>query len=241
MSDPSPHVEPPWVCFSGNMGSQKKWSMASRSPFATMRGRLGPRKKGVESLCVSSLLGVLRSHTWLIGDEDVALLLARTSSPCFPHPRAHSLSFSLCSSSADGGSDDFGDPRSPSLDPHLSHIGQGKQFLFTLFLPVFLSISFPFLLPWYLRWRISLSFGLLGCILLSFIAKEFTTAENEVILIATELHEFYVPVILSVNLSFFPGKQAVYCRGLNVWPLLEILWAIKILCSPVPPPLHILN
>ncbi|XP_038152847.1 protein TANC2 isoform X12 [Cyprinodon tularosa] len=107
------------------MGSQKKWSMASRSPFATMRGRLGPRKKGVESLCVSSLLGVLRSHTWLIGDEDVAVLLARTSSPCFPHTRAHSLSFSLCSSSADGGSDDFGDPRSPSLDPHLSHIGQG--------------------------------------------------------------------------------------------------------------------
>uniref|UniRef100_A0A3Q2DZ60 Tetratricopeptide repeat, ankyrin repeat and coiled-coil containing 2 n=1 Tax=Cyprinodon variegatus TaxID=28743 RepID=A0A3Q2DZ60_CYPVA len=90
-----------------------------------MRGRLGPRKKGVESLCVSSLLGVLRSHTWLIGDEDVAVLLARTSSPCFPHTRAHSLSFSLCSSSADGGSDDFGDPRSPSLDPHLSHIGQG--------------------------------------------------------------------------------------------------------------------
>ncbi|KAM4716186.1 protein TANC2 isoform 11-T11 [Anableps anableps] len=29
------------------------------------------------------------------------------------------------SRSSDGGSDDFGDPRSPSLDPHLSHIGQG--------------------------------------------------------------------------------------------------------------------
>uniref|UniRef100_A0A3B3UV29 Tetratricopeptide repeat, ankyrin repeat and coiled-coil containing 2 n=1 Tax=Poecilia latipinna TaxID=48699 RepID=A0A3B3UV29_9TELE len=99
--------------------------MAPRSPFVTIRGHLGPRRKGVESLCVSSLLGVLRSHTWLIGDEEVALLLARTSSPCFPHPRAHSLSFSVCSSSADGGSDDFGDPRSPSLDPHLSHIGQG--------------------------------------------------------------------------------------------------------------------
>uniref|UniRef100_A0A3P9P0V3 Tetratricopeptide repeat, ankyrin repeat and coiled-coil containing 2 n=1 Tax=Poecilia reticulata TaxID=8081 RepID=A0A3P9P0V3_POERE len=28
------------------------------------------------------------------------------------------------SRSSDGGSDDFGDPRSPSLDPHLSHIGQ---------------------------------------------------------------------------------------------------------------------
>uniref|UniRef100_A0A3P9P1W8 Tetratricopeptide repeat, ankyrin repeat and coiled-coil containing 2 n=1 Tax=Poecilia reticulata TaxID=8081 RepID=A0A3P9P1W8_POERE len=109
------------------MGSQKKWTMAPLSPFATIRGHLGPRRKGVESLCVSSLLGVLRSHTWLIGDEEVALLLARTSSPCFPHPRAHSLSFSVCSSSADGGSDDFGDPRSPSLDPHLSHIGQGES------------------------------------------------------------------------------------------------------------------
>ncbi|XP_035998002.1 protein TANC2 isoform X12 [Fundulus heteroclitus] len=29
------------------------------------------------------------------------------------------------SRNSDGGSDDFGDPRSPSLDPHLSHIGQG--------------------------------------------------------------------------------------------------------------------
>lgn len=78
----------------------------------------------MEGLCVSSLLGVLRSHTWLIGEEEVALLLA--SSRCLPHHRAHSLSFSLCSSSADGGSEDLADPRSPSLDPHLSHIGQGK-------------------------------------------------------------------------------------------------------------------
>lgn len=81
----------------------------------------------MEGLCVSSLLGVLRSHTWLIGEEDVAVLLAHSSLPRYQHHRAHSLSFSLCSSSADGGSEDLADPRSPSLDPHLSHVGQGKQ------------------------------------------------------------------------------------------------------------------
>ena len=109
------------------MGRRKKWSSAARSPFATIRGHLGPRRKGVEGLCVSSLLGVLRSHTWLIGEEDVAVLLAHSSLPRYQHHRAHSLSFSLCSSSADGGSEDLADPRSPSLDPHLSHVGQGKQ------------------------------------------------------------------------------------------------------------------
>lgn len=109
------------------MGGRKKWSSAARSPFATIRGHLGPRRKGVEGLCVSSLLGVLRSHTWLIGEEDVAVLLAHSSLPRYQHHRAHSLSFSLCSSSADGGSEDLADPRSPSLDPHLSHVGQGKQ------------------------------------------------------------------------------------------------------------------
>ncbi|KAK2884545.1 hypothetical protein Q8A73_021019 [Channa argus] len=111
------------------MGRQKKWSLAARSPFATIRGHLGPRRRGVEGLCISSLLGVLRSHTWLIGNEEVAWLLARTSSQCYQHHRAHSLSFSLCSSSADGGSEDLGDPRSPSLDPHLSHVGQGSAYM----------------------------------------------------------------------------------------------------------------
>lgn len=84
-------------------------------------------------LCVSSLLGVLRSHIWLIGEEEMAWLLARTTLPCYQHHRSHSLSFSLCSSSADGGSEDLADPRSPSLDPHLSHIGQGKKTLHVLF------------------------------------------------------------------------------------------------------------
>lgn len=121
-------IEAHWL-FSLNMGRRKKWSTAARSSLATIRGRLGPRRKGVEGLCVSSLLGVLRSHIWLIGEEEVALLLTRTSSPRWHHHhyRAHSLSFSVCSSSADGGSEDLADPRSPSLDPHLSHIGQGKQ------------------------------------------------------------------------------------------------------------------
>lgn len=98
-----------------------------RNPFATMRGRLGPRRKGVEGLCVSSLLGVLRSHTWLIGEQDMALLLGRSSLPRYQQQRAHSLSFSFCSSTADGGSEDLADPRSPGLDPHLSHVSQGKH------------------------------------------------------------------------------------------------------------------
>lgn len=74
---------------------------------------------------MSSLLGVLRSHTWLMGEEDVALLLHRSSLPRRQHQRAHSLSLSVCSSSADGGSEDL-DPRSPGVDPQLSHIGQGR-------------------------------------------------------------------------------------------------------------------
>lgn len=106
------------------MGRRRTWSLAPRSPFATVRGHLGPRRKGADGLCMGSLLGVLRARTWLIGDEEeVASLLA--SSP--PYRRAHSLSFSLCSPTVDGGNEDYADPRSPSLDPHLSHGGQGKQ------------------------------------------------------------------------------------------------------------------
>lgn len=120
--------------FSLNMGRRRKWSLVARNPFATIRGHLGPRRKGVEGLCMSSLLGVLRSHTWLIGEEDVAFLLDRNSLPRYQHQRAYSLSFSFCSSSADGGSEDLADPRSPSLDPHLSHVGQGKQKKNPLFL-----------------------------------------------------------------------------------------------------------
>ena len=118
--------------FSLTMGRRTKWSVVARSPFATLRGRLGPRRKGVEGLCVSSLLGVLRSHTWLIGEEEVALLLAGTFPPCFLQRRAQSLSFSFCSSSADGGSEDLADARSPGLDPHLCHVGQGKLTTFII-------------------------------------------------------------------------------------------------------------
>ncbi|TNN84855.1 Protein TANC2 [Liparis tanakae] len=95
-------------------------SSAARPPFAAVRGRLGARRQGVEGLCTSSLLGVPRSHTWLTGDEEEAALLL-ASSPRYRHP--HSLS--LSSRSADGGSEDYADPRSPSLDPHLSHVYQG--------------------------------------------------------------------------------------------------------------------
>ncbi|CAG06566.1 unnamed protein product [Tetraodon nigroviridis] len=107
------------------MGRHRKWSLVARNPLATMRGHLGRRRKGVEGLCVSSLLGVLGSHTWLIGEEDVALLLERDSTPRCQHRRAHSLSFSFCSLLADGGSEDLADPRSPGVDPQFSHFSQG--------------------------------------------------------------------------------------------------------------------
>lgn len=81
----------------------------------------------MEGLCVSSLLGVLRSHTWLIGEEDVALLLERDPMPHCQDRRAHSLSLSFCSSFADGGSEDLAEPRSPGVEPQFSHFSQGEQ------------------------------------------------------------------------------------------------------------------
>ncbi|KAJ4948884.1 hypothetical protein JOQ06_020407 [Pogonophryne albipinna] len=105
------------------MGSRKTWSVSERSSFLTIRSRLVPKKKGAEGLCVSSMLGVLRADSWLIPEEEMDFLL--TPSSPFQNYRAHSLSFSFCPSSADGGSEDLADPRSPGLDPHLSHIGQG--------------------------------------------------------------------------------------------------------------------
>ncbi|TNN03262.1 hypothetical protein fugu_000291 [Takifugu bimaculatus] len=107
------------------MGRHRKWSLVARNPFATIRGHLGHRRKGVEGLCVSSLLGVLRSHTWLMGGQDVGLLLGHDSPPHCQDRRAHSLSFSFFSPSADGGSEDLADPRSPGVDPQFSHFGQG--------------------------------------------------------------------------------------------------------------------
>ncbi|KAL6094582.1 tanc2 [Pungitius sinensis] len=101
------------------MGRRRTWGPAAAA---------GPRRKGADGLCMGSVLGVLRAHTRLIGDEEeeeeekeAAPLLA--SSP--PYHRAYSLSFSLCSPPADGGNEDYADPRSPSLDPHLSHGGPG--------------------------------------------------------------------------------------------------------------------
>lgn len=118
-----------------NMGRHRKWSLVARNPLATVRGHLGHRRKGVEGLCVSSLLGVLRSHTWLMGGQDVGLLLGRDSLPHCQERRAHSLSFSFFSPSADGGSEDLADPRSPGVDPQFSHFGQGKKSFKTPFLP----------------------------------------------------------------------------------------------------------
>lgn len=108
------------------MGRHRKWSLVARNPFATIRGHWGHRRKGVEGLCVGSLLGVLRSHTWLMGGQDVGLLLGHDSPPPCQDRRAHSLSFSFFSPSSDGGSEDLADPRSPGVDPQFSHFGQGK-------------------------------------------------------------------------------------------------------------------
>lgn len=83
------------------------------NPLATIRGRLGLRRKGVEGLCVSSLQGALRWHTWLTEEEDTALL---------QHQRAHFLS--VCVRPADG--EDL-DPALPALDLQLSHISQGRR------------------------------------------------------------------------------------------------------------------
>ncbi|KAM8836651.1 protein TANC2 isoform 2-T2 [Spinachia spinachia] len=110
------------LVFSLSMGRRRTWSLAARSPFATIRSPVGPRRKGADGLCMGSLLGVLRARTWLVGDEEEAALLL-ASSP--PYQRAYSVSFSFCSPSADGGNEDYADPRSPGLDPHLSHGGQG--------------------------------------------------------------------------------------------------------------------
>lgn len=118
-----------------NMGRHRKWSLVARNPFATIRGHSGRRRKGVEGLCVSSLLGVLRSHTWLMGGQDVGLLLGHDSPPPRQDRRAHSLSFSSFSPSADGGSEDLADPRSPGVDPQFSHFGQGKKSFKNTFCP----------------------------------------------------------------------------------------------------------
>lgn len=111
------------------MEKKRKWSVPLSSHFATIRGCLGSGRKGPEGLCVASLLGVLRSQVWLLGDEEVAWLLDPPSPPQHHHHhrfRTHSLSLSLCSWSADGGSEDLAEPRSPSVEPHLSHACQGK-------------------------------------------------------------------------------------------------------------------
>lgn len=101
---------------------RRRWSLAAAAavasnPLVTIRGRLGLRRKGVEGLCVSSLQGALRWHTWLTEEEekeeDTALL---------QHQRAHFLS--VCVRPADG--EDL-DPALPALDLQLSHISQGRR------------------------------------------------------------------------------------------------------------------
>lgn len=88
---------------------------AASNPLATIRGRLGLRRKGVEGLCVSSLQGALRWHTWLTEEEEEETVLQQ-------HQPAHFLS--VCVRPADG--EDL-DPAHPALDLQLSHISQGRR------------------------------------------------------------------------------------------------------------------
>ncbi|KAK0135714.1 Protein TANC2 [Merluccius polli] len=115
------------------MGRQRKWNRAAGSHLAPVRGRVSPRRRGVEGLCVSTVLGVVRSHPWLGSKQGATRLRGACTAPLpgrqrghqCPRNRAHSLSLSFsCSWSADGGTEDLGDPRSP-LDHPLSHAGQG--------------------------------------------------------------------------------------------------------------------
>lgn len=90
--------------------------MAPSNPLATIRSRLGLRRKGVEGLCVSSLQGALRWHTWLTEEEE------EEDTALQQHQRAHFLS--VCVHPAD--SEDL-DPAPPTLDLQLSHFSQGRR------------------------------------------------------------------------------------------------------------------
>lgn len=102
----------------------KRWSLAAMvesSPLATIRGRLGPRSRALEGLCVSSLQGALRWHTWLMEEQQQDMAPQQ-------HQPPHILSVSV--RPADGEDLDLDlDPALPGLDLQLSHIGRGRRSL----------------------------------------------------------------------------------------------------------------
>ncbi|KAI2658877.1 Protein TANC2 [Labeo rohita] len=89
-----------------------------------MRGQARPRRKSVEGLCASTLLGVLHTRTWLL-DAQLVYLLERTQAGPAPPPRAQSLCSFSRTSSADGWNEETIDLQSASLDPLHNFTGQG--------------------------------------------------------------------------------------------------------------------
>ncbi|KAA0725458.1 hypothetical protein E1301_Tti010381 [Triplophysa tibetana] len=90
-----------------------------------MRAKSPSRRRSVEGLCASTLLGVLHSRTWLL-DTHLIYLLEQTQAGPTPPPRAHSLCSFSRTSSADGGNEGTIDIQTSSLDP-LNFIGQGSS------------------------------------------------------------------------------------------------------------------
>lgn len=120
----------------------KRWSLgavAESSPLATIRGRLGLHSRALEGLCVSSLQGALRWHTWLMEEQQQDMTLQQ-------HQPDHFLSVSV--HPADGEDLDIDldqDPALPDLDLQLCHFGRGRRSLRPLMssLAEHLSPKFP--------------------------------------------------------------------------------------------------
>lgn len=110
------------------MGKVKKQRLSSVSQFFTLRNGSLQSRSSVEGLCVSTFVGILQVRTWLMNPRMSYLLQQEAGSyVSTPHPRhAHSLTSFSFSSSADGGSEEVGDLRSASLDPHHGFAGQGR-------------------------------------------------------------------------------------------------------------------
>lgn len=109
------------------MGKIKKQRLSSFSQFFTLRNGSLQSRRSVEGLCMSTFMGILQARTWFMDPRVAYLLQQEAGTFVSSHPRhAHSLTSFSFSSSADGGSEDVGDLRSASLDPHHSFIGQGK-------------------------------------------------------------------------------------------------------------------
>lgn len=102
----------------------RRWSLAAvaeSNPLAAIRGRLGPRRKTVEGLCVSSLQGALRWHTWLMEEQQEEQQ---------QHQPAHFLSVSVRPADGEDLELDLDlHPALPALDLQLSHLGQGRRSL----------------------------------------------------------------------------------------------------------------